>query len=177
MSSVIEQQMEFVSNKNIIPPMTDPLGRYWEQPNRSEIRVDECFAYMNYKTFKALANYSNSRPTGAYEGKMWRAHYLNDGWCLCWFGLSKPGFVSNNSRIIKITMGMTKNPGKIVSWIDNNNKEQKGIAYNNKQSKQLSGRIMIHRVDKDFNPLLDDNKKQFVTLKSPDKLKLIGYVD
>lgn len=61
-------------------------------------------------TFNQLHNYSCSRPTGAYEGKMWRCHVgahdpgfrpKDRYWILCWFGLSDdPAMVSNNSRRI-----------------------------------------------------------------------------
>jgi hypothetical protein len=99
--------------KNTIPPMTHELSRYWEQPSREEILVDDTHALMTRETFQKLAEYSASNPTGAYEGKMWRRH---DGlfderfkvrggvpeWLLCWYGESEigPGFVSNNHRKI-----------------------------------------------------------------------------
>ena len=72
---------------NEIPEMTDPLSRYWKQPDRSEILVDDTHAIMTKKTFEKLANYSMSNPTGIYEGKMWRSEY-KDGWCLRWVGFS-----------------------------------------------------------------------------------------
>lgn len=57
-----------------IPPITDLLGRYWEQPSISEILFDELNDYviMSQSTFDKLANYSCSQPSGVYEGKMWR---------------------------------------------------------------------------------------------------------
>lgn len=67
-----------------IPPMTHELGRYWEQPDRSEIEVDGTHALMSPAAFYALSDYSRSNPSGVYEGKMWRR--LADGvWFLCWF--------------------------------------------------------------------------------------------
>jgi hypothetical protein len=79
---------------NEIPPITDPLGKYWDQPARSEILVDEKHAVMTEETFRLLHEYSATNPTGVYPGKMWRRH---DGlfdqrckpgerrWLLCWY--------------------------------------------------------------------------------------------
>lgn len=102
-------------SKNVIPPMTHPLASYWEQPPTSEILIDDEYALMTQKTFHALQDYSASRPSGVYEGKMWKRHdgaydqeFLSKGgkpqWLLCWFGLSEigPGFCSNHSRKILI---------------------------------------------------------------------------
>ena len=96
---------------NEIPLMTDPLGKYWKQPDPERIMVDDTHAMMNKETFWALSNYSTTRPTGVYPGKMWRAHVpINprqgwDGpckWVLRWFGIV-PGndtVCSNNQRDI-----------------------------------------------------------------------------
>jgi hypothetical protein len=99
--------------KNVIPPMTHELSRYWEQPLAAEILVDDVHALMTRATFDKLAEYSASNPTGAYEGKMWKrldgefdeefkAHGGVPEWLLCWFGESQigPGYVSNNHRKI-----------------------------------------------------------------------------
>lgn len=66
----------------MIPEMVHPLGKYWDQPKREHILVDEIYkrAQMDEKTFKELKNYESSNPTGAYEGKMWRS-----GMVLLWF--------------------------------------------------------------------------------------------
>jgi|SRR6266850_4650297 len=97
-----------------IPPITHELGQHWEQPARAEIEIDETHALMTRRTFDGLAEYSATRPSGVYEGKMWKR---NDGafdyeflarggkpvWLLCWYGLSdKPGMVSNHSRRILV---------------------------------------------------------------------------
>lgn len=37
----------------MIPPITDPMGRYWDQPSRDEIIVDDTHAVMTVKTFTA----------------------------------------------------------------------------------------------------------------------------
>lgn len=83
----------------MIPAMTDPMGRYWRQPPRESIEVDDTHALMTMATFKALPEYSCTIPSGVYPGKMWRRH---DGahdhmrkrppiWMLCWFGEDKDG--------------------------------------------------------------------------------------
>lgn len=94
---------------NVIPPMTNPLGKHWDQPALSEIVVTSKSATMGQEAFDRLLDYSGSMPTGAYEGKMWRARqYRVDDvlphWALCWYGYSKigPGSVSNNHRWIVI---------------------------------------------------------------------------
>jgi len=90
----------------IIPQITDPLGKYWNQPNQKDILVDEKYAVMNQSDFDKLANYSHSQPSGAYIGKMWKMNINSeitkkDRWYLCWFDKdSDPTFVSNNYREI-----------------------------------------------------------------------------
>lgn len=79
-----------------IPEMTHPFGQHWDQPDRSEILLDDTHALMTVKTFKGLHEYSASQPSGVYEGKMWRRHdgafdyeFIARGgkpvWQLCWF--------------------------------------------------------------------------------------------
>ena len=82
----------------MIPEMTHKLGRYWDQPDRSEIEVDDSHAMMSQETLDKLSDYSLSIPTGAYEGKMWKSHKAvrrngdgwshGDGWLLRWFAPS-----------------------------------------------------------------------------------------
>ena len=82
---------------NTIPEMTDPLGKAWSQPERSEILIDDTHALMSRATLLKLANYSHSNPTGCYPGKMWKRERLVEGdspgrykgteeFYLCWFG-------------------------------------------------------------------------------------------
>ena len=86
----------------MIPPITDPMGRHWDQPPREDILVDDEHAVMTASTFTALLEYSSSIPSGVYDGKMWRRHDYGD--CLdllMWFGPSDdPGKCKVNSRII-----------------------------------------------------------------------------
>jgi hypothetical protein len=55
-----------------IPDMKDPLGRYWDQPDKSEILIDEECAVMTLATKNKLANYATSTPSGVYAGKMYQ---------------------------------------------------------------------------------------------------------
>ena len=96
-----------------IPPITDPMGRHWEQPPAHSILLDDTHAVMTEQTFCQLAEYSGSTPSGVYPGKMWRRH---DGlfdrrckpedrrWLLCWFGEvpDNPKVCSNNFRVILV---------------------------------------------------------------------------
>lgn len=56
-----------------IPNITNPLGKHWQQPAKSKILLDEHNAVMSEYTLKQLLEYSASRPTGLYAGKMWRS--------------------------------------------------------------------------------------------------------
>lgn len=100
----------------VIPPMTHPYGKHWDQPDLSEIVIGVRHAAMTKKTFEKLRDYSHSRPTGVYEGKMWRSkcnieiggsefyhgkveerHYLH------WWDISEdPDKCSHHIRIILI---------------------------------------------------------------------------
>lgn len=100
----------------MIPAITHPKGRYWTQPSREAILVDDVHALMTEAVFERLPEYSATVPTGVYEGKMWRRHdglYANierrqrnlpDGpqeWLLCWYGPSdQPDHCSINYRKI-----------------------------------------------------------------------------
>lgn len=100
----------------VIPPMTHPYGKHWEQPELEKIIIGEEHALMTQKTLMELKEYSDSTPTGVYEGKMWRSkcaveigathfchgkievrHYLH--W---WSSASDPERCSHNARIILI---------------------------------------------------------------------------
>lgn len=54
-----------------IPPISDPLGKYWDQPCRSKILIDDKIALMDRQTFRDLMAYDTSIPSGVYVGKMW----------------------------------------------------------------------------------------------------------
>jgi hypothetical protein len=77
--------------EHTIPAITDPLGRHWQQPLRDRVLVDETHALLEKQDFEQLLDYSRSRPTGVYVGKMWRC-FFREGWFLCWYGAGdKPG--------------------------------------------------------------------------------------
>lgn len=108
------QTLEYVAptrpvgwDDNVIPPMTHPYGKHWEQPRLDEITIDSETATMSLDAFDLLADYSASMPTGAYEGKMWKARVggtAEECWNLVWYGYSNigPGYVSNNYRRIEV---------------------------------------------------------------------------
>lgn len=87
---------------DFIPKMVHPLGKYWNQPYLSNIRLRGDFAVMNKYCFDLLSEYSSTFPTGAYEGKMWKRK-VEDGWRLVWYGKHPdPDMVSINHKQIKI---------------------------------------------------------------------------
>jgi hypothetical protein len=77
--------MSNLIKNNVIPPITDPMGKYWRQPDTSRILIDDTHALMEKSTFEALSEYSSSIPSGIYPGKMWRCHHRGT-WFLRWFG-------------------------------------------------------------------------------------------
>jgi len=88
---------------NIIPPITDPLGRYWEQPSTENILIDDHHAIMSADDWKLLKRYDASLPTGAYAGKMWASvDRWNDTKYLWWYVDSKPGYVRSVMREVII---------------------------------------------------------------------------
>ena len=99
----------------VIPPITDPMGKFWEQPPLKDILVDDTHAVMTTSTLLQLKDYSQSNPSGVYPGKMWRGKqmsinyrsspatfYHTGRWELHWYGISEKGdkYCSNNSREI-----------------------------------------------------------------------------
>ena len=71
--------------EQIIPPITDPICRAcWNQPHRRFIEMDDKSALMSEQTFRGLKEYSHSRPSGIYVGKMWKAQ-VRDKWFLRWY--------------------------------------------------------------------------------------------
>ncbi|RXN73072.1 hypothetical protein D0Z62_04400 [Providencia rettgeri] len=93
-----------VSMKNRIPPMTNPLGKHWAQPNHENILIDDTHVIMGSKDFNLLTEYSNSIPSGVYAGKMWKAIVQDGRAFLRWFGLveGRDDLCSNNQREIII---------------------------------------------------------------------------
>lgn len=77
----------------VIPAMTSPLSKGWEQPEARDIVFAKAAVYMSRPTWEKLAKYDHSMPSGVYEGKMWRAWQQ-----LRWYGPSPtPDTCSINS--------------------------------------------------------------------------------
>ena len=100
----------------MIPKITEPLGKYWEQPDPSTILLDTTHALMTEANFKDLHEYSSTIPTGVYPGKMWKRY---DGvhdprckredrqWLLMWYDEipNQPDRCSINHRKILLLNG------------------------------------------------------------------------
>ncbi len=88
------------SAQGSIPPMTHPLGRYWDQPPRDRVLVDDQHALLSPQDFQELGEYSTSLPSGVYPGKMWKRREPGV-WYLGWFGeTANPELCSVNFREI-----------------------------------------------------------------------------
>lgn len=92
-------------DSNIIPVMTDEMGRYWQQPERESILIDDSHAVMSEKDFEYLANYSHSIPSGVYPGKMWKAIMQDGRNFLYWYSGVVDGRCAINRREILIVEG------------------------------------------------------------------------
>jgi hypothetical protein len=100
-----------------IPPITDPQGRSWRQPDMATVEFDDTHVLLTQAQFDGLPEYSTTTPTGVYVGKCWKAQELiwpdrhggfpkaTGKWFLRWFGESEigPGYCSNHQREIIIT--------------------------------------------------------------------------
>lgn len=88
--------------ENIIPKITDPMGKYWDQPSSSDIAIDNSIAVMTNDSFQRLANYSATLPSGTYAGKMWKCQ-TNNGWLLVWYGIPTGDRIPIHTREIVIS--------------------------------------------------------------------------
>lgn len=86
---------------NVIPAMTHPLSRYWDQPrDMRQVPMDDAHVLLSTQQMAALKEYSTSYPSGAYEGKCWKMKCGTD-WLLCWYGPhANPDKLSIEYRII-----------------------------------------------------------------------------
>lgn len=69
----------------MIPSMTDPLGKYWDQP--ADIRdapMDDKHVLLTSEQIAKLCDYSSSYPSGTYYGKCWKRKGPGF-WYLCWY--------------------------------------------------------------------------------------------
>ncbi len=86
---------------NIIPLMIDPLSSAWNQPDHKDFLIDDESVIMTQKDLGKLHNYSHSKPSGVYAGKMWKRETSEGKWILCWYGYhQEPNLCSNNERWI-----------------------------------------------------------------------------
>lgn len=88
----------------MIPPMTDPLGKYWSQPQDiREAPMDDETVLLTLWQFESLEEYSNSIPSGVYFGKCWKGQYGDGGWYLRWYGpCDNPKEAAINIRNIEV---------------------------------------------------------------------------
>lgn len=97
-----------------IPPITEPMGRSWRQPDMTQVEITSEHARLTKAQFDALPEYSTSYPSGVYPGKCWKAQKAEDlgggrwrwtdTWLLRWFGeCEDPTKCSNHQREIIIT--------------------------------------------------------------------------
>lgn len=99
-----------------IPPITDPMGRHWDQPNRDKITdITESHATMSRTAFLELAEYSCSIPSGVYLGKMWKSRFA-DGWYLRWYDREDGDQMEIASRRINVTMTDLEFCGLVIEW-------------------------------------------------------------
>lgn len=69
----------------MIPEMTDPLGKHWNQPkDMTSVEMDDKHALLTPLQYEMLHEYSSTIPTGVYPGKCWK-RLQSDGWLLAWF--------------------------------------------------------------------------------------------
>jgi hypothetical protein len=74
-----------MNGKDVIPEMTDPLGKHWSQPDRQYIFIRDGKAHLCAEDFRKLSQYDTTFPSGVYPGKMWKR--INGGVAyLCWYG-------------------------------------------------------------------------------------------
>lgn len=85
----------------MIPAMTDPLGKYWDQPHDiRNVVMDDVYAILTPRQFNELAEYSATMPTGVYPGKCWK-RVQKDSSFLVWYGeCEDPKLCTINKRII-----------------------------------------------------------------------------
>lgn len=111
--AVVLKKHPLLPEPNVIPPITEPMGKNWRQPDPAGFIIDATHVIMSQADFDNLLEYSGSQPTGVYPGKMWKSHVgvysprvkeEDCYWVLRWFGYSEKGeqFCSNNHRKIII---------------------------------------------------------------------------
>ncbi len=88
-----------LSGRDVIPPITHPLGANLDQPDRADITFEDGVAYMTQETHDKLSHREWGFPTGVYAGKMWRCKDR-----LVWFeDVKEEDACVNTSAHIEIT--------------------------------------------------------------------------
>ncbi len=102
---------------DIIPEMTDPMGRHWVQPNRKDLFFCNIRVHLTIKDFNLLRDYSWSNPTGTYAGKMWKAFYKGAWQLEWWIDDKQPGYVLLQRKLIRVVgaaRSLKKEKGQFV---------------------------------------------------------------
>jgi len=92
---------------NPIPPMTDPLGKQWKQPDPNKFQFFQGvfggnkFVSISEIDLAILKTYEWSFPSGVYPGKMWRC-----GDRILWFEYEKGNTDNCVTRAAKIITGV-----------------------------------------------------------------------
>lgn len=88
---------------NVIPAMTDPLGKYWNQPRDiREALMDDTHVLLTRDQVNFLEEYDRSYPSGTYDGKCWLRTNGGTTW-LCWYHPhSTPGKIGIGHREVLI---------------------------------------------------------------------------
>jgi len=97
--------MKLRLRNNVIPPITESIGRSWEQPDRSQVYVDDVNAYIAASEAKKLKRYDRSQPSGVYDGKMWVSARGTDDYLLWFEPTENPMCCATNYRKLVITNG------------------------------------------------------------------------
>lgn len=86
----------------LIPPV-DAEYRDWNTPRRNEIlAIDKDYVIITKETLAKLPDYTNSEPTGKYNGKMWKAKAHTGEWMFCWCNNADGDFIDINYRQVLI---------------------------------------------------------------------------
>ena len=87
----------------VIPLITDPLGKHWDQPDTSKFIFRGDTVLLTQVEFDQLPEYSMSTPSGVYIGKAWKSSVGHD-WRLLWYAPhNTKGKCLINNRVIVIT--------------------------------------------------------------------------
>lgn len=98
----------------MLPAMTDPLGKHWRQAKdlRDRVTLYDTHAAIGESDWQSLSNYETSSPSGVYAGKVWRRGPL-----LCWYGEVNDGKCRiHHLRALVQTNQQRADAQKVESW-------------------------------------------------------------